>query len=146
MVISHQVEESSEVRESLLRQAATVAARVGGCREEAELSLVIADDPTIRQLNRDYRGIDKATDVLSFAQDEGPAFPQSGIRLLGDVIVSLETVRNQAARNAVSFERELAWVVCHGVLHLLGYDHQDDEEHAEMVSLESQALRELGFQ
>ncbi|MGE0489141.1 MAG: rRNA maturation RNase YbeY [Vulcanimicrobiota bacterium] len=145
MVITHQVEESSEVRESLLLQAATVAARVGGCREEAELSLVMADDEIIRELNRDYRGIDKATDVLSFAQDEGPAFPQSGLRLLGDVIVSIDTVRRQAASNGVAFERELAWVVCHGVLHLLGYDHQNDEEHAQMVALENQALQELGF-
>ncbi len=147
-MISHQTSEpDARPHESLMRRAVSAAAKAAGCRQPAEVSLVLTGDESIRLLNRDYRGIDQPTDVLSFAQEEGVGFPlpPDQPRLLGDVIVSLETTFSQAAKRGVTSERELAWVVCHGVLHLLGYDHQTDQELSEMQALEAKALGELGW-
>lgn len=104
-------------------------------------------DQDIRELNRDYRGLDKPTDVLSFAQNEGQSLPLiPGIpRLLGDIMVSVETTRRQAGEAGVSFLSELAWVVAHGTLHLLGHDHQSESDLQAMRHLERQALATVGM-
>jgi probable rRNA maturation factor len=92
----------------------------------AELSVVLTVDAKIRELNRAYRGSDAATDVLSFSQGEGEAFarPEGVEPHIGDVVISLETARRQAAEYAVPLQNELAHLLVHGVLHLLGYDHE----------------------
>jgi len=97
-------------------------------------------------LNRDYRGQEKTTDVLSFAFEEGSTVPlPPGLpRVLGDIVLSLETLQRQAQKNGVTQPRETAWALCHGVLHLLGYDHQTDEEDAAMRAREQQVLNSLG--
>lgn len=92
---------------------------------DSEVSLVFCDDPFIHALNRDYRGKDKPTDVLSFPQ-EGEA------GLLGDVIISIPTCERQAETQGHSLEREVEWLFLHGLLHLLGYDDETDEEADEM--------------
>jgi probable rRNA maturation factor len=89
---------------------------------EAELSLVLVSDAVMRRLNRSWRGRDRPTDVLSFAQAEGPGGAPPG--LLGDVVISLDTARRQAAERAASLGSELDRLLVHGVLHLLGYDHE----------------------
>lgn len=91
-------------------------------RGDASLSVAVVDDAAIRALNREYRGKDKATDVLSFPLSEGPA-PGDGDELLGDVVISVETARRQAADYDAPLQRELNRLLVHGVLHLLGYDH-----------------------
>jgi probable rRNA maturation factor len=91
--------------------------------EETELSIVFCDDLFIRGLNRDYRGQDQATDVLSFAQEPIPG----GTELLGDVVISVETAQTQARAARHSLAREVEWLLCHGVLHLLGYDDETEE-------------------
>lgn len=108
---------------------------------------MVTDDRRIQELNRQYRGLDKPTDVLSFSQEEGELMPSNPDipRLLGDVVVSLETVGRQAERNRVALERELAWVICHGVLHLLGYDHQSPPDFDRMRALEEKVLQQVGF-
>ena len=109
---------------------------------EVELSLVICDDAFIHPLNRDYRGKDRPTDVLSFAQREGDfAFLEDP--LLGDVIISLETTRRQAEERGHSLERELQILLVHGILHLLGYDHIEDDDAAVMEAKEKEILRAL---
>jgi probable rRNA maturation factor len=111
-----------------------------GLQPIVEVNLVLTDDPTIHQLNRDHRGIDAPTDVLSFSQIEGePGFvtPPTGSLMLGDVVISIDTARRQAAGGLTDELRHLA---AHGALHLLGYDHQNDEDEARMNALTAQAL------
>lgn len=108
----------------------------------AELSIVLADDPTVHALNRDYRNTDAPTDVLSFAQSEGDEFtrPDGAAEHLGDVIISVDTARRQAAEYAVSVQDEVAHLLVHGVLHLLGYDHENAEDAAQMRQREDAIL------
>ncbi len=88
----------------------------------SEISIILVNDDKIRKLNKEYRGKDKATDVLAFPQDEEALGDQGG-PLLGDVVVSVETARRQAREHYLSDEEELILLVVHGALHLLGYDH-----------------------
>ena len=106
----------------------------------SEVSLVFVDDDYIRKLNRDYRGIDKPTDVLSFAMDEGEEMPECYVKILGDVIISLPTAKRQAEAYGHTCERELIFLVIHGTLHLLGYDHSDDKEREVMSKQEKEFL------
>jgi probable rRNA maturation factor len=115
----------------------------------AEVSLILADDACIKQLNSDYRGIDQPTDVLSFALDEDPAdlpiigTPEEFPDLLGDIYVSVERAFEQAERYGHSPQREIAYLAVHGLLHLLGFDHQDPAATAAMRSAEEQILAEF---
>ncbi len=94
---------------------------------EAELSVVIVNDAEIRDINRDYLQRDKSTNVISFAMQEGEG---AGIQsfLLGDVVISADTAARDAADAGVTFESELYFLLLHGVLHLLGYDHERGTE------------------
>lgn len=106
---------------------------------EAELSILLCDDATIHPLNRDYRGKDKPTDVLSFAQREGEfAFVDDNV--LGDVIVSIDTTIRQALERNHSTQTELRVLLVHGILHLLGYDHIEDDEAEVMEGKEREIL------
>ncbi len=98
---------------------------------DRELSVLLCDDATIHELNRDYRGKDRPTDVLAFAMQEGEG---AGVapELLGDVIISLDTARRQAAQRGHPIVREVTFLLGHGLLHLLGYDHQTDDEERRM--------------
>ena len=107
---------------------------------DAELSVVLTDDVTIQQLNRDYRGLDTPTDVLSFAQQEADS-PNAAV--LGDLIISLQTAQRQADERGHSLATEVRILLVHGLLHLLGYDHQTDAERAEMASAEQALLLAL---
>src|SRR3954470_12697427 len=106
-----------------------------------ELSIVLTDDAEQRLLNRDWRGIDKSTNVLSFPQIE-PFAPVSGI--LGDIILARETVVREAGEMQIAFIDHFTHLVVHGFLHLLGYDHMDDDEALAMEGLETQILASLG--
>ncbi|MDK9695888.1 MAG: rRNA maturation RNase YbeY [Siculibacillus sp.] len=111
--------------------------------EGAELSLVLTDDARIRVLNRDWRGFDKPTNVLSFpaadadAEDPGP--------LLGDVIVAHETMAREAEEEGRSLDDHVAHLLVHGLLHLFGFDHEDEAEAEEMEALETEILARLGI-
>jgi len=100
--------------------------------ERAELSLVLCDDRTMQALNRRHRGLDRPTDVLAFAQDEGPAMPSPGNRLLGDVVISLPTARRQAREQGRTALAEATMLLAHGLLHLLGFDHRTATEERRM--------------
>jgi probable rRNA maturation factor len=125
--------------ETVLREAlAQSKARVTGA---AEVSLVLTDDAEQQVLNRDWRGIDKPTNVLSFPQIE-PFGAVSG--LLGDIILARETLEREAVEEGVSFDDHFTHLLVHGFLHLLGYDHMDDDEALAMEGLETQILATLG--
>jgi probable rRNA maturation factor len=107
-----------------------------------ELSVVLTDDAEQRELNREWRGIDKSTNVLSFPQIE-PFEPVSG--LMGDIILARETLVREAEAEGISFEDHFTHLVVHGFLHLLGYDHVEDEDAEEMEGLETEILAALGI-
>ncbi|RME01998.1 MAG: rRNA maturation RNase YbeY [Deltaproteobacteria bacterium] len=111
-------------------------------RNDAELSLLLVRDDRMRILNREYRGKDAATDVLAFAMQEGPPIGRGEI--LGDVVISLETAARQAATHDRTLTQEVAHLVTHGVLHLLGYDHEVSTEAArKMRAIEITLMRNL---
>jgi rRNA maturation RNase YbeY len=114
-----------------------------GCLK-AELSLLLTDDVQMRALNKQYRKINRPTDVLAFPMLEGDAFPPRS-QLLGDVVISLETAGRQAKEAGHSLGREVKILLIHGILHLLGYNHEGSEEAARLVERKTRAvLKELG--
>lgn len=125
---------------------------------DGEVSLTFTNDEEIHQLNREYRGIDRPTDVLSFAMQEDGVEeldiifevdsedepdPISG--MLGDIIISVETAQAQSEEYGHSLEREIGFLFVHGFLHLIGYDHQDDETEAEMTAKQEAILQQVGL-
>jgi probable rRNA maturation factor len=133
--------------ERLTRIVAT-ALQYGGMAG-AEVTLVIANDELLLQLNRDYRGIDAPTDVLSFAardeasgQDVFVTAPEA-LNYLGDIIISFPTAERQAAAVGHSVADELSLLTVHGMLHLLGYDHASADEEADMWARQSQILAQV---
>ena len=107
-----------------------------------ELSIVLTDDAHIRVLNRDFRGKDVPTDVLSFGQMEGEPFV-SPVPILGDLVISMETASRQAVERGHPLEAELRILLVHGLMHLLGHDHLDANERAEMAAAEDELLAAL---
>jgi probable rRNA maturation factor len=111
---------------------------------DSELSLLFSDDAHIQVLNRDWRGKDKPTNVLSFpAFETAPGDPLPP--MLGDIALAFETVSSEAELEEKPFAHHLSHLVVHGLLHLLGYDHEDDEEAEEMEALERQILARLAI-
>lgn len=110
----------------------------------AELTVLLTDDAAIRVLNRDWRGQDKPTNVLSFPGDPAMPVPPGAPRHLGDVAIALETLLAEAAAQGRAPADHLAHLVVHGVLHLLGHDHRDEAEAEAMESLETAILAGLG--
>lgn len=111
---------------------------------DSELSLVFTNDADIREINGKWRHIDKPTNVLSF-----PAFAlqpgQEPGEILGDIVIARESVAREAAEEHKSFDDHLSHLVVHGLLHLMGYDHQNDEEAEQMETLERKILASLGI-
>lgn len=131
---------------SLMEKAALAVLEMEGCQDGTEVSILLTDDAYIHELNKQYRGVDKPTDVLSFALDEGQAMPDPGEeRLLGDVVISLQAALRQGKEYGHGLERELAYLVAHGVLHLLGYDHINEDDKAVMREKEEAAMNRLGL-
>lgn len=116
---------------------------------EAEVSVTFTDDESIRAINRDYRDKDQSTDVISFSmeetgEDEVAIIGETGPRMLGDIIISIERTKEQAEDYGHSFERELGFLAVHGFLHLLGYDHMTGQDEKEMFARQEEILASLG--
>lgn len=124
----------------LKKQAQAILENLG-CRDK-ELSILFAGDGRIRKLNAQYRNIDQPTDVLSFPQNDGtkPVSP-----LLGDVVISVETAWRQARDHNLSFDEELALLLIHGTLHLLGYDHEKSPAAARRMGRKTRELFQMIF-
>jgi len=125
---------------SLVRHAVTQAALTLST-SPAELAIVLTDDSAIRLLNRDWRGIDAATNVLSFPVDEARGEPP----LLGDIVLAYETVAREARAERKPFAHHVAHLAVHGFLHLVGYDHTRDEDAEAMEQAERKILRRLAI-
>lgn len=134
--------------EQLLTAGLNVVARLHGLSGQTEVDITIVDDEEIHMLNRDYRNVDRPTDVLSFALDEESEEEPEVVggpeeHLLGDIIISAETAARQAEEFGHGLEREIVYLAVHGLLHLLGYDHMTDEDKVVMRAKEEEALREI---
>lgn len=143
-------EKVSYALKMLVRCAVLASLEYEGFCNDAELSVTFTDNAGIKALNSEYRGIDKETDVLSFpltdfeGGDEPPTDEPSVA--LGDIVISLERARAQAEEYGHSFEREVAFLTVHSMLHLMGYDHvNSDEEDAEMRRRQSEILEKMGL-
>lgn len=113
---------------------------------QAEVTIVLTDDAQIRRLNRKYRGVDKATNVLSFGEDGGPRRHAPGAPiLLGDVVLAYGTIAQEAAAQRKSLLDHASHLAVHGVLHLLGFDHQSSREATVMEAMETEILAGLGI-
>lgn len=137
---------TQELKDTLRTVAKTSLLRAGR-GTHYEISLTLVDDPEIHRLNEKYRQVDRPTDVLSFAFEEGGslASPAAVLPMLGEIIISAERAKAQAQTYGHSFRREMAFLMAHGMLHLLGYDHQTDEERKVMEGLQRQILSVLGI-
>lgn len=142
-------ETEHESLKQILHRGIESAIRIAEGPEEAEVSLTLVDDVRIHELNREFRGVDRPTDVLSFALQEEtedePDILDYEDDLLGDIVISVERVRAQAVEYGHSFERELVYLAVHGTLHLLGYDHEEEEDRAEMRRQEEAVMSQVGL-
>ena len=143
--------------EAVGREVIETALSIAGVPYEAEVDLTLTDDEAIHELNRTYRSIDRATDVLSFPLIEYPSAgdfseledcddffsPESGEAMLGDIVISVDHVREQAESFGHSLKREYAFLICHSMLHLMGYDHMEDDERIEMEAEQKRIMEAL---
>ena len=158
-------EEEGEVKlpvdcEGLAKEVIEAALDYAECPYEAEVNLILTDNDAIQEINRDYRQIDRPTDVLSFPMidfEKESDFshveeavedyfnPETGELILGDIIVSVEKVIEQAEKYGHSRERELAFLIAHSMLHLCGYDHMEDTEREVMETRQREILAGEGY-
>lgn len=146
--------------EEIAEKVAVKVLDMEACPYETTLNVLLTDNEGIREYNNEYRGIDRETDVLSFPnldfmvpgefeidEDmEADYFdPDTGELILGDIIISVDKIREQAMNYGHSEKREFAFLVAHSMLHLCGYDHEETEEAREMEEKQETALKELGI-
>ena len=122
----------------LVKSVVNKAAQIEGFEVHSEVDILIVENDGIRQINKEHRGIDQATDVLSFPMED---FEEDGI--LGDIVISIDRVEEQSEEYGHSFERELGFLTAHGMLHLFGYDHEEQEDEKEMIEKQEKVLFEL---
>ncbi|AZK49013.1 rRNA maturation RNase YbeY [Paenibacillus lentus] len=153
-------QEILEIGEDLIELLNTLLQKAGEAEgvAEGEVALTFVDDEEIHTLNREYRGVDRPTDVLSFAMNESVEDEQEIIYeleegeeldgfgdMLGDIIISVETAKAQSEEYGHSLTREIGFLFVHGFLHLLGYDHQDEASEAEMMGKQEAILAQVGL-
>ncbi len=117
-----------------------------GITDDIEMSVILVDDEKIHEINRDYRHIDRSTDVISFALEDNEQYYVEGMpRELGDIFISIDHAKAQAQEYGHSLRREMCFLFCHGCLHLLGYDHMKKEEEEVMFGLQKEILGKLNI-
>ncbi len=146
--------------EAIIKEIVEASLDYEKCPYEAEVSVILTDNEAIREINREQRGIDSPTDVLSFplVDYERPSDfdhvedavedyfnPETGELMLGDIVISVDKVEEQAQKYGHSQKRELAFLVAHSMLHLCGYDHMEDEERLEMEQRQREILETRGY-
>jgi len=149
-IIEVQIDEQfqAQIQPEPLRRAALASLIHRRVEEPCELAVVVTDDEALRELNRRYRGMDAPTDVLAFPDEtRGPFVGAPGFpRYLGDVIISFHRAEAQAAEAGHDVQAELQLLVVHGVLHLLGYDDEAEDQRAQMWAAQAEILRALGVE
>ncbi len=134
--------------EAVIQRAIAIAAEmVDADVGDAEVAVMLTDDAGIRTLNSNWRGIDIPTNVLSFPalQPTGPRGPDDAPRMLGDIAIAFETTRKEADNEQKPFDHHLSHLAVHGFLHLIGYDHETDDDAETMEALETEILAQLGI-
>lgn len=143
---------SGKSAEQLIQKLLSFAADSEGLEKGTELSVTFLDDNGIQQINREYRGKDQPTDVISFALEEegdgeGTIIGADDMpRHLGDLLISIETAQRQAEEYGHSVERELGFLALHGFLHLLGYDHMTENDEKKMFGRQEEILQSFGLE
>lgn len=132
-----------DIPAELVENAAAAALKHQSAPEPADLTIVLSDDQQLHELNRQWMDVDAPTDVLSFPSDE--IDPETGNRYLGDIVLSVERAAEQASAAGHSVEAEAQLLIVHGVLHLLGHDHAEDEEKTRMWKAQGEILAQLGL-
>jgi probable rRNA maturation factor len=147
LVVADGWQSEPEAEAIIQRAIATAAEVVDADTGEAELAVMLTDDAGIRTLNSNWRGIDKPTNVLSFPalQQTGPGGPDDAPRMLGDIAIAYQTTRKEADDEQKLFDHHLSHLAVHGFLHLIGYDHDTDDDAEAMESLEREILAQLGI-
>ncbi|WP_203361713.1 rRNA maturation RNase YbeY [Bacillus sp. REN10] len=149
--IIDETEEQGEEISQLITDVLNFTAQKEGVNAGSEVSITLTDNEKIQEINRDYRGKDQPTDVISFALEEmgeeevAITGAEDLPRVLGDIIISIPRAKEQAEEYGHSVERELAFLVVHGLLHLLGYDHMTEEEEKVMFTKQREILDEYGL-
>ncbi len=143
VLIDKKISVEENIENEIIR-AATVVGKIYGA-ENSEVSITLTDDKNIHELNKKFRGIDRPTDVLSFAfrESDEPQILNSDLEILGDVIISVERAKIQAEDFGHSFLREIIFLEVHGLLHLLGYDHIEEKDRIEMENEQKFIMEEL---
>lgn len=134
--------------EALIEDCARAALEEEEIEDDAEVSVTLVDNARIRELNAEFREIDRETDVLSFPLGDENGFevdPDTDAILLGDIVISLEKAQSQAEEYGHGFRREVAFLITHSLFHLLGYDHITEEEEKEMFAKQEKVLEKLGI-
>ena len=149
-VIISNYPEDLEIPQEIVDNVTRAAEKVGELYgvENGEVSVTLTDNAYIHELNREYRHIDRPTDVLSFAlnESEEPEIEDGpDIKILGDLVISVERAREQAADYGHSVKREIAFLTVHGMLHLLGYDHMEEADREEMEAEQRFVMEKLGI-
>ena len=117
-----------------------------GIEDDVEVSCVLVDDERIHEINREYRHIDRSTDVISFAMEDNDQFYVEGMpRTLGDIFISVDHAKKQAEEYGHSLRREMCFLFTHGILHLLGYDHIEEDDKSVMRAKEEEILEKFGY-
>lgn len=111
----------------------------------AIFNIIFVDNERIHEINKEYRKVDRVTDVISFALEDNPDIVYEDFRLLGDIYIAIDVAYDQAIEYNHSREREVCFLATHGVLHLLGYDHMNEEEEKEMFGIQEELLKEYGI-
>lgn len=137
--IFNETEENLEQELSELKELLVNVAKDEGL-ENILFNVIIIDNSRIREINREYRNIDRETDVISFALEDDKTFNLEEIRVLGDIYISIDKTRSQAEEYGHSFKRELSFLAIHGFLHLLGYDHMEKDEEEVMFKKQEEVL------
>jgi len=145
----------TEEMESLINNAVELSLELQGFAIPVEIGIFLVDDERIREINREHRNIDCSTDVLSFPMvdmyegvinsDQGDYDLDEDALVLGDIVISLETAERQSEEYGHSFNRELAFLVTHGVFHLLGFDHMKPDEEKRMMEKQESVLSKMGL-
>lgn len=134
--------------EKLVEDCTRAALEEEDIEDDAEVSVTLVDNARIREMNAEFREIDRETDVLSFPLGDENGFevdPDTDAILLGDIVISLEKAQSQAEEYGHSFRREVAFLITHSLFHLLGYDHMTEDEEKEMFAKQEKVLQQLGI-
>lgn len=144
--------EISEYLEGRLKEGLNAVAKLHDLTDDTEVGITLVDDERIHEINREYRNVDRPTDVISFAldddledSDEPKLIDGPEEHLLGDIIISVETANRQGEEFGHGLEREIVYLAVHGLLHLLGYDHMVEEDKVIMRAKEEEALRAINL-